>query len=81
MKCGRKIFFPTKNIAAKDKNKVEIKIGDLIAVVNDKKVKLDQEAFMVNNRTMVPVRFGSEALGADVQWDAKNLTIHITTKK
>lgn len=67
--------------AVKDKNKVEVKIGDLTAVVNDKKVKLDQKAFMVNNRTMVPVRFVSEALGADVQWDAKNLTIHITTKK
>ncbi len=67
--------------AVKDKNKVEVKIGDLTAVVNGKKVKLDQKAFMVNNRTMVPVRFVSEALGADVQWDAKNLTIHITMKK
>lgn len=67
--------------AVKDKNKVEVKIGDLTAVVNGKKVKLDQKAFIVNNRTMVPVRFVSEALGADVQWDAKNLTIHITTKK
>ncbi|MED0674807.1 Copper amine oxidase N-terminal domain-containing protein [Aneurinibacillus thermoaerophilus] len=65
--------------ATKGNRKVMIKIGDQNAVVNGKKVKLNQKATIVNNRTMVPLRFVSEALGASVEWDAKNATVHIKT--
>jgi hypothetical protein len=65
--------------ATKGKKKVRLKIGDLKASVDGRTVKLDQKAVIINNRTMVPVRFVSEALGSKVEWDAKNLTIHIKT--
>lgn len=40
-------------------------------------VKLDSPAFIENNRTYTPIRFISENLGADVEWDdeAKRVTI------
>jgi hypothetical protein len=66
--------------AMKGKNKIMVKIGDTHAVKNGKKVKLDQKAIIVNKRTMVPLRFVSEALGAKVEWDAKNATVHIHTQ-
>ncbi|PQQ67527.1 stalk domain-containing protein [Acetivibrio saccincola] len=53
--------------------------------INDKKVSVSQEgdflldvpATIVNGRTMVPLRFIAETLGANVSWDAKNRTVEI----
>ncbi|MGO0062359.1 copper amine oxidase N-terminal domain-containing protein [Brevibacillus fluminis] len=36
-------------------------------------------AKIINGKTMVPLRFASEYLGATVQWDQPNYTIRITT--
>ncbi|MGC8789790.1 MAG: copper amine oxidase N-terminal domain-containing protein [Caldisericum sp.] len=33
---------------------------------------------MINGRTMLPLRFVAESLGADVQWDGTTKTITIT---
>jgi hypothetical protein len=63
--------------AGKGKKKIKLKIGDAKASVDGKEVKLDQKAVIINGRTMVPVRFVSEALGAKVEWDAQNRTIQI----
>ena len=35
-------------------------------------------AKLVEDRTMVPVRAISEAMGADVEWDEQNQTVVIT---
>ncbi|MFT9848632.1 copper amine oxidase N-terminal domain-containing protein [Aneurinibacillus sp. REN35] len=67
--------------AAKGNKKIKVKIGDQIAEINGKKVQLDQKAILLHDRSMVPVRFVSEALGANVEWDAKNMTVHIKTVK
>ncbi|OEF99760.1 hypothetical protein BHF71_00875 [Vulcanibacillus modesticaldus] len=49
-------------------------ISDNKAKVNGRIVQLDVPAMVVNNRTVVPLRFLSESLGADVQYDpATNL--------
>jgi hypothetical protein len=40
---------------------------------------LDAVPYMVNGRTMVPLRFISETLGADVRWDAGIDAVYITT--
>lgn len=40
-------------------------------LVNDKEIKADQAPYINNGRTMVPLRFISEALGQKVDWDAK----------
>ena len=39
---------------------------------------MDIPARLINNKTLVPVRFLSEELGFDVEWNAANHTIIIT---
>lgn len=48
--------------------------------VNDAVKTLDTPAQIVNDRTLVPARAISEALGADVQWDDATRTVVITAK-
>jgi len=61
--------------------KVEQKIGKTVAIVNGQEVNFDVPAVIKNGRTMVPVRFVSEALEANVEWEATTRTVIITTKK
>jgi len=46
--------------------------------VNGKTVNGDVPAVILNGRTMVPAKFVSEALGADVAWDPVSFTASIT---
>lgn len=55
-----------------------IQIGNPLANVNDKGVPLDVPAKVVSGRTLVPLRFVSEAFGADVAWDGATCTVTIT---
>jgi len=48
--------------------KVVLTIGSNEAVVNSVKKTLDAPAVLVGDRTMVPLRFVSEALGEEVKW-------------
>lgn len=52
---------------------IEMVLGQNIALVNGKEKPIDENpsivAELVNNRTLVPLRFISEALGFDVDWD------------
>ncbi|MDP3486560.1 MAG: DUF3798 domain-containing protein, partial [Bacillota bacterium] len=47
---------------------VSLVIGSTNATVNGQAVKLDVAPTIMNGRTLVPVRFVSENLGADVTW-------------
>lgn len=47
------------------------------AVINNKSIDLDVPATIVNDRTMVPARFISEACGADVSWNNDSRTVTI----
>jgi len=56
--------------------------GQNISVcVNGIPVNFDQAPYIANDRMMVPVRFVSEALGAQVSWDSETQTIIITADK
>lgn len=57
--------------------RVELPIGKETARINGKTVKIDVPAVIVDGRTMVPVRFISQALGAKVWWDAASQSVHI----
>ena len=46
-------------------------------LVNGKEVKTDSPAFIKDGRTMVPVRFISEALGLKVDWDQATRTVTV----
>ncbi|HEY3315158.1 MAG TPA: stalk domain-containing protein [Bacillota bacterium] len=60
---------------------VSVTIGSVDAYVNGKLVKLDQPPMAVNGRTLVPVRFISEAFGAEVKWDGENSKVQIVSKE
>lgn len=50
------------------------------AFVNSEKITLDTPAEIVNDRTMVPLRFIMEQLGAEVSWDGESRTVSIVTE-
>ena len=58
---------------------VQLVIGDKTAYVNGEAKTLDVPAMLVENRTMVPLRFISESLGASVQWSGELRRIDIYT--
>jgi hypothetical protein len=61
--------------------KVELTIGSNIAKVNGEDVTMDVACQIISGNTMVPVRFVSESLGADIGWDGDTETITITYPK
>lgn len=65
----------------KDDVLVRLIIDDKSAMVNGKKYELDVPAQIINSRTYVPLRFISESLGADVNWDADNRLTVIVLKE
>ncbi|MGQ9532394.1 MAG: ABC transporter substrate-binding protein, partial [Desulfotomaculales bacterium] len=58
---------------------VRLTIGSNVAYVNDRPVTLDVPARIVRGRTLVPLRFVSEALGAQVAWDAAARLVSVVT--
>ena len=60
---------------------VEIQIENTVAKVNGKDVTLDVPAKLISDRTLVPVRFISESLGAKVDWNNDTQTVIITTEE
>ena len=59
---------------------VWLKIGDVNARVQGSPVVLDVPARIENGRTLVPVRFISEGLNAQVEWRQKEQMVVITTR-
>jgi hypothetical protein len=47
--------------------------------INNQKVDLDVYPKIIDSRTMVPIRFVSEALGAKVDWEGETKTVIVTT--
>jgi len=65
---------------------LELWIGKSQAHVNGKSVAIDPQnakvvPLIVSGRTMLPIRFVAEQLGADVQWEQATKTITITYQK
>jgi len=60
-----------------DKVLINMQIGNKVAFVNGQSVSLDVPPQIINGRTLVPIRFVSENLGADVQWDGNTKTVSI----
>ncbi len=57
---------------------VKLTLGSNVALVNKNKVTLDVTAEAVQGRTVIPLRFLSEALGAEVTYDAETKSIIVT---
>lgn len=56
---------------------VVLTLGSTEALVNGQKVSLEMPAKVVNGRTLMPLRFVSEQIGMDVQWDGKTQSITV----
>lgn len=72
----------TKTAVIGDNGEITLIIGAPTATVNGKTVTLDAPAMIENGRALVPLRFISESLGAEVDWDseAKVATISYSTQ-
>jgi outer membrane protein assembly factor BamB len=57
---------------------LEMDIGCKPASIGSLKVDLDQPPIIRNDRTLVPIRFVSEAFGSKVQWEASTRKVTIT---
>lgn len=68
----------TQTVIASGNKVIVLQIDSDIAFVNGEKKQLDVPARLVNGRSMVPLRFVGEAVGADVHWDSETLTVSIT---
>jgi hypothetical protein len=65
--------------ATRGSQSVELSLGSNQAMVDGQPVTLDTPAASLGGRTMVPLRFVSEALGADVRWQDSTQTVFLTS--
>ena len=69
------------NVVTKaDSGKVVLKltIGNVIMTVNDKAVALDVAPVIIESRTLLPIRWIAEPLGAKVDWDNSTKKVTVT---
>ncbi|MGK5510537.1 stalk domain-containing protein [Brevibacillus formosus] len=59
---------------------LSLTIGSQTAYVDGKRLKMDVSPIIVNKRTLVPIRFISEAFGYQVQWDETSAVAYIQSK-
>lgn len=57
---------------------ISLRIGSSQATVNGQTQTLDVAPFLVGSRTLVPLRFVAQALGASVDWNNNTSTVTIT---
>ena len=77
---GAKVSWDNDNrmvIIERDNMIIKLKIGENKANVNGKTISFDTNAILQNDRTIVPVRFISEALRAKVSWNQETKTVEI----
>ncbi len=61
-----------------DETDVNIKIGSRTIEINGEVKTMATAAKIENDRTLIPLRAATEALGCDVVWDGENKTITLT---
>lgn len=55
-----------------------MKVWSTEAVIDGKKVTLDAPAQIINGKTMVPLRFIGQSLGAILKWDTVNRIVELS---
>jgi hypothetical protein len=58
---------------------IQLVVGSRQAVIDGNAVALDVPPIIVGGRTLVPLRFVSEAMGARVDWDDASRTVYIVS--
>ncbi|WP_160647698.1 stalk domain-containing protein [Chengkuizengella marina] len=71
----------TKTITATNRDTtITLEINAREAIVNNSKIHLQQPAQIFSGNTLIPLRFVSESLGADVRYDHETKIVDITIK-
>jgi len=79
---GANVFWdPSRRLvtARQGQKDISMYIGQRSAMVDGRTVTLDVPAMIIGGSTMVPLRFMSESLGADVMWLSSSQTVRIDT--
>ena len=61
-----------------EENEIRLTIDSLTAYLNDTPQTLDTVPVIINDRTMLPIRFIAEGFNFDVQWDEATQVVTIT---
>lgn len=81
---GAEVFWDgdTRTVTAtKDEVIVVATIGNTTMYVDDEVKTMDIAPMIIENRTLVPVRFVAEAFGCEVEWDGDNRIVNITSEE
>jgi len=71
---------PAQTVNASDgKTTIRLQIGNSTAYRNEKPITLDVPPFILDGRTLIPLRFFSEAFGCSVAWDTVAYNVKITS--
>lgn len=71
-----------KTVTASDADtSISLQIGNKTAFKNKEAIKLDVPPTIINGRTLIPIRFFSEAFGCNVAWDPAANSVKITSPK
>jgi hypothetical protein len=54
---------------------VKLTIGETTAYVDGQPIELEQPGVIVNDHTLVPVRFIGESFNSKVEWDSRSRTV------
>jgi len=65
--------------ATRGTTKVDLQIGNRMAMLNGRSMTLEQAPMIRRGSTLVPLRFVSESLGANVRWNAARQVVAIRT--
>lgn len=61
-------------------NEIQLVIDKNTALLNGKETELDTAPVVMNDRTMLPIRFIAESFGYTVSWDEETQTVTLTKK-
>ena len=76
---GASVVYANGQINATSRGRsISLTIGSTQAIVDGRQVSLDAAPFVVGSRTLVPLRFVAESLGAAVNWNDATSTVRIT---
>ncbi len=79
-RLGASVVYANGQINAQGNGRsIGLRIGSTAAVVNGSTVYMDVAPFVVGARTLVPLRFIAQALGAAVNWSQSNQTVYINS--
>ncbi|QKS72683.1 copper amine oxidase N-terminal domain-containing protein [Paenalkalicoccus suaedae] len=68
-------------VGRKGPNQIVLQVGRNEAIINGRTVRLEAPPIVTSNgRTLVPLRFIGETLGASVNWQSSNRTAYITRR-